>query len=114
MSIVNPATDKYQKCIDACTKCAQFCLECMVMCLSEPDVGARINCITMLNECACICKESASFMAMDAKHAMELCKLCETICMECAKECGMFQDEHCKKCSDECNACAKECSMMSK
>ena len=84
------------------------------MCLAEPDVAARKNCISMLNECACICKEAASFMSMDAKHAMELCKLCETICNECAKECGMFQDQHCKVCADECRTCASKCGTMGK
>jgi len=84
------------------------------MCLSEADVSARKNCISSLNECACLCKEAASFMSMDAKHAMEVCKLCGTMCMECAQECGMFKDQHCKKCAEECHACANECSAMSK
>lgn len=46
MGIVNPAIDKYQKCIDACNRCAQACIECMGMCLNEPDVGARKKCIS--------------------------------------------------------------------
>lgn len=112
MGIVNKAIDKYQKCIDACNRCAQACIECMGMCLNEPDVIARKNCIATLNECACICKEASSFMSMDAKHAADLCKLCETICNECAQECGMFKDDHCKKCAAECQSCANECKAM--
>ena len=89
-------------------------MECMKMCLNEPDVSARKNCIAMLNECACICKLAASFMAGDAKYAMDLCKLCSTICDDCAKECDMFDDDHCPKCAEECRKCANECNMMSK
>lgn len=63
MGIVNTATDKYQKCIDICNRCAQACMECMNLCLNEPDVSARKKCIAKLHECACICKESASFMS---------------------------------------------------
>ncbi len=48
------------------------------MCLNEPDVSARKKCISTLHECACACKEASSFMSMDAVHAADLCKLCET------------------------------------
>lgn len=112
MGIVNKATDKYQKCIDACNRCAQACIECMKMCVNETNVSARGKCIAKLNECACICKEASSFMSMDAQHAMDLCKLCEVICNECANECDMFKDDHCKKCATECRSCANECKMM--
>jgi 3-methyladenine DNA glycosylase Tag len=87
-------------------------MECMNLCLNETDVAARRMCIMTLHECACICKEAASFMSMDSKHAMDLCKLCETICTECAQACGMFKDDHCKKCAAECQTCANECKMM--
>jgi hypothetical protein len=114
MGIITNTTDKYQKCIDACTRCAQACLECIKMCLNEPDAAARKGCISMLMECACICKMSAEFMAMDAMHAKDLCRLCATICEKCAQDCKMFKDDHCVKCANECNACANECKTMSK
>ena len=106
MGIVTNTTDKYQKCIDACNRCAQACYECLKACLNEPDVQARKNCISMLSECACICKESSSFMSMDAMHAKDLCKLCATICEKCAADCKMFKDDHCVKCANECNMMA--------
>lgn len=54
MVMVTAKTSKYQKCIDECNRYAQACIECMNLCLNEPDVSARINCISTLNECACI------------------------------------------------------------
>ena len=112
MGILTNITDKYQKCIDACNICAQACDECMMLCLNEPDVQARKKCIAGLVECASICKLASCYMSMDAKYAKELCKLCATICDTCAKECGMFKDDHCQKCSDICKACANECQQM--
>lgn len=82
------------------------------MCLNEADVAARKNCIATLNECACICKEAASFMAIDSKYAKDICKLCEKICNDCATECGMFKDSHCQTCAQECKACASMCASM--
>ncbi|MPM02994.1 putative cysteine-rich protein YhjQ [bioreactor metagenome] len=112
MGIVTNLTDKHQTCIDACNRCAQACEECTMLCLNEPDVAARKNCISGLIECSAICKESACFMAMNAQHAKDLCKLCATVCEKCAAECGMFKDDHCVKCAFECKSCASECKTM--
>lgn len=112
MGVVTMATNKYQKCIDTCNRCAQACYECLKACLNEPDVQARRNCISMLLECATICNQASAFMAMDAQHSKELCKLCATICEKCANDCRMFKDDHCTKCADECANCARECNMM--
>jgi len=112
MGIVTKTTDMYQACIDAWNRCAQACFECFKMCLNEPDVGARKACISMLIECALICKEASAFMSLDAQYAKDLCKLCATICDKCAQECDMFKDDHCKKCADECRKCADECRKM--
>lgn len=112
MGMVTNITDKYQKCIDECNKCAQACEECMMLCLKEADVQKRGKCIAALVECAGICRLAACFLSMNSKHAMELCKLCATICDDCAMECGMFKDNHCTECSDFCKACATECKSM--
>lgn len=112
MGIVNMTNDKNQMCIDSCNRCAQACMECMMMCLNEPDASSRVKCISTLHECVCICKETSSFMSMNARHAMDLCKLCGIICSECAQECDIFSDDHCQKCAAECTSCAKVCNEM--
>ena len=114
MGILTGSMNNNQKCIDECTKCAQACKECFTLCLNEPDVQARKNCISMLMECSCICKEAAAFMSMNAQHSKELCGLCSVICTKCAQECSMFKDNHCTECSQICNSCADECMKMSK
>lgn len=112
MGIVTNSTDKYQTCIDTCNRCAQACHECIKLCLSEPDVAARIDHISMMMECASICKEASCFMSMEAKHVKELCQLCAVICEECSNSCAKFKDDHCQKCAAECKNCATECRAM--
>lgn len=112
MGVITTATDKHQKCIDACAKCAQACYECFKACINEPDVGARETCISTLVECAMICQQAVAFMSMEACYSKDLCKLCATICDKCAQECKMFKDDHCQKCAQVCQACATECKQM--
>lgn len=113
MGIVTNSTDKYQKCIDECNKCAQACYECFKACLNEPDIDARKTCISGLIECAQMCQMSSAMMSMEGQFSKEHCKLCATICDNCAQECGKFKDDHCQKCATECKACANECRNMS-
>lgn len=112
MKVTSEKSHQIQACIDACTKCAQICYECFNACLSEPDVNARRDCISMLVECAMMCQMSVSMMTMNAKFSMQHCELCEKICNQCAQECAMFKDEHCKKCAEICLQCADACRNM--
>lgn len=112
MSIVGKPLNNYQSCIDACLRCFQACHECAVLCLQEPDVAQRTTHISMMMECASVCKEAACLMTMNGKHAKEFCKLCASICEECATGCTQFKDEHCQQCADECKKCAAECKAM--
>jgi len=45
-----------QTCIDACTKCSQACYKYFKTCLNQPDLNARKNCVSILVECAMICR----------------------------------------------------------
>lgn len=112
MGIVTNSTDGFQKCIDACNRCAQACYECFQACLNEPDVQARIKCISSLIECAQMCQMSSAIMSANGQFAMEHCQLCASICEKCGQECKKFKDEHCQLCATECQNCAKECSNM--
>lgn len=114
MGKVTNTTDKYQVCIDSCNVCAQACYECFKACLNEPDASARKACISMLMECAMICQQASASMSMDAQYAMDLCKLCATICDKCSTDCDIFKDDHCQKCADICKSCADDCRKMPK
>jgi len=102
----------YQTCIDQCNKCAQACYECFNTCLKEPDVHQRINCLSLLIECAKSCQMSAGTMAMDGKLIKDHCKMCAELCNMCAQDCSLFKDDHCTECAKICRDCAKECDKM--
>ncbi|NHN33304.1 four-helix bundle copper-binding protein [Paenibacillus agricola] len=101
-----------QKCIDACNECMKACEQCFSACLQEPDVGARVHCISMLRDCADICSLTAQYLARNSMSAKQICSLCASICEACAEHCSKFKDEHCKTCVEMCKKCAEVCRNM--
>ena len=101
-----------QSCIDMCSKCVQLCQECINLCLQESNVRDRMYCIKTLQDCAEICSTAVCFMSRGSGHIREICTVCAAVCESCAKECGMFNDDHCQACSDACKQCASECRHM--
>lgn len=112
-TVVEPAVQEWQACIDACTRCARACEECITSCLKEPDVQARVRCVQLLRDCADVCTLSAALMARGSRYAGQLAGVCATACDDCAAECERFQDEHCQDCARHCRHCAEECRLMS-
>jgi hypothetical protein len=57
---------------------------------------------------------AAGFMARGSHHANELCRLCATICIECAEDCERMAegDEMMEQCASTCRECAKACETM--
>lgn len=112
MGIFTSKINKMQDCIDACSKCTQACYECFTACLDESDANERINCISILIECAMMCQMSVATMSMGGRFSVEHCQLCAQICDKCAQECAMFKDGYCQKCAEICRMCADECRKM--
>jgi hypothetical protein len=90
------------------TEC-EFCLDA---CMHEPDVDARVECMSLLLDCIGICAMSAKYMAGNSRFASQVCGLCAEICDACADECDKFKDNHCQTCADICRQCAAECRAM--
>lgn len=111
-AIVESPVQAWQSCIDACTRCAQACEECTSCCLKGPDVRDRVRCIQLLRDCADICELSAAFMVRGSRYAVELARLCATVCDECGAACDRFSDDHCQDCARHCRHCAEECRRM--
>ncbi len=100
------------KCIEACVNCMQACEECLTACYKEPDLDARVKCVSMLRDCADICVLAAQFMSRNSEHSKAICKMCADLCEMCAVDCETFKDDHCKNCAKVCRACAEECRKM--
>jgi len=50
------APQQYQSCIEACNLCADACDYCAGACLQERDVKAMARCISLVMDCAQICR----------------------------------------------------------
>ncbi|MBP1156961.1 MULTISPECIES: four-helix bundle copper-binding protein [unclassified Paenibacillus] len=101
-----------QQCIDACFACMKACEQCFTACLQEPDVQARVHCISMLRECADLCSLASQHMARNSMNAKAICELCASVCEHCAEHCDHFEDDHCKECAEMCRKCAEACRKM--
>lgn len=101
-----------QNCIVSCVTCMQACEECLTACYKEPDLNARVKCVSMLRDCADICVLAAQYMSRNSAHSKMICKMCADMCEKCAADCETFKDSHCKKCAEVCRACAEECRKM--
>lgn len=106
------SNDHMQKCIVSCLSCFQACEECIIACYQEPDMNARIKCVTILRDCADMCVLAAKLMSRNSPHSKQICTICADMCKMCAKDCEAFKDEHCKRCAEVCSACAEECRQM--
>jgi hypothetical protein len=103
-----------EQCIRDCMACYQECLSTISHCLSQGGKHAEPKHITMMMECAEICKTSADFMLMKGQFAYELCQLCAKVCDACAESCSKVDpnDSMMQKCADLCRRCADSCRNM--
>ncbi|HXH73442.1 MAG TPA: four-helix bundle copper-binding protein [Bacteriovoracaceae bacterium] len=103
-----------EQCIRDCLACYQECISCIPHCLTQGGKHAETKHITLMMECADMCKMSARFMQLKGQFAYEHCQLCAKVCDECAKSCEAIdpQDSMMQKCADVCRKCAESCRNM--
>jgi hypothetical protein len=67
------------------------------------------------NDCADLCRVSASLAARGSRLAPEVCADCAAACDRCVELCGQFQDDpHMRACAETCRACAVACREMAR
>ena len=105
---------KMDECIQNCLDCYRACLATVPHCLSRGGEHASPAHITMLLECAEICRTSAHMMIIGSTHHGEVCGLCATACERCSEECRMMGNGDTKMldCADVCDRCARTCTGM--
>ena len=101
-----------QTCIDECTECHAVCLETVRHCLSMGGEHAEPAHITLMLDCADICRTSADFMLRDSAHHERTCAVCAELCRACEESCRRLDGEEMQRCADACGRCADECERM--
>ena len=91
--------------------CALFCTSCADACLAE-DMDMR-QCIRMCLDTADICTATSRIAtrltAYDATLRRRMLEVCIEACTLCAEECGRHDHEHCRLCGTMCRECADNC-----
>lgn len=99
------------RCIEACTECHAIC-EHMIHqhCLQRGGRHVAPAHLTLMADCAEICRVSAGFMLRGSPRHLLTCQACAEICEACAKDCEEVGDMH--DCVQACRRCAEECQAM--
>jgi hypothetical protein len=110
LNLIDPAI---RHCIDECLRCHELCLSTIPYCLEQGGRHATEAHITLLFDCAAICRTSADFMLRGSDEHARLCGVCAAICRRCAEHCASFADDDVmQSCAEACRACADSCERM--
>ena len=91
--------------------CSLFCTSCADACSAEP-MDMR-QCIRTCSDCADICAATAHVALRRTGQNVEVLRaqleVCIRTCDVCASECEKHGHEHCKLCATMCRECADDC-----
>lgn len=97
-------------CIAACSECYETCEKMIFQhCLKLGGRHAGQAHLTLMADCAQICRTAANFMIRGSTRHLLTCGICAAICEACADDCGRLgeMDEcvrACRQCADSCRA----------
>ena len=104
-----------QECIDKCMECSTTCLELIPYCLNKGAEHAEAQHIMLLQNCAEICRTSATLMISNSQFSADLCNVCASVCNQCADSCKEFGDDQMmNQCATVCRECADSCKQTTK
>jgi hypothetical protein len=99
-----------QQCINDCTACSNSCIDTMSYCLNMGGKHAEPSHISLLFNCAEICRVSADYMLSGSEFSSRICSLCAQVNERCASSCDQFgDDEQMKSCAGLCRKSAESC-----
>ena len=96
--------------VELIRKCENACLVTLRHCLEIGGKHAEASHITMLLDCANICRLNVSAILLKSSHSKEIALLCADICDACADDCDrLADDEHIQRLTGVCRTCAEAC-----
>ena len=108
-------TETMEKCIANCTECANICVVTITHCLQKGGKHAAAEHVRKLQDCAELCRLSASAMLRESELHKKICGVCAEACHACAESCEEFTgDSQMEKCAEVCRRTAESCREMSK
>jgi hypothetical protein len=110
-------SNAFEGCAKTCANCMTECESCFAHCAGRASDGSKPHTLTLqaCNDCADLCRISATLAARGSKHAVAVCLACAEACDACVATCGQFKDDaHMQQCAESCRKCASECREMAK
>ncbi|MFT8320100.1 MAG: four-helix bundle copper-binding protein [Bacillus sp. (in: firmicutes)] len=101
--------EREQALMKSLQECMIACNHCLMECLAEDHEDMMIDCIRLDRECAEFCSYLEQALIRKSPYALDLNKLCLSICEACAVECRKHEHKHCQYCADICTQCAEAC-----
>lgn len=106
-------SSEMQQCIKDCLDCYQSCVQTVQQCLTKGGKHAEPDHLTLLYDCASVCRVSADWMMRGSPRHHQTCRLCAELCRECAQDCRKFAgDKEMARCAEACDRCFKSCEKM--
>jgi len=105
----------FDQCARICAQCLTDCESCYAHCAGLLAEGHKDHATTAeaCNDCADLCRVSASLSARGSLLAPEVCDACAAACDRCVVLCGEFKDDaHMQQCAKTCGECAAACREM--
>ena len=91
--------------------CSLFCTSCADACVAE-QMDMR-DCVRTCLDCAEICAATARLAVRRSSHDIVMLRAQMETCIEacelCATECERHEHEHCRLCGTMCRECADDC-----
>jgi hypothetical protein len=100
-----------QERLDNCLACYRTCFSMATThCLEMGGAHVAPDHLRLMLLCGEICETSAKFLMSNSNLHKETCRVCATVCADCADDCQRVGDMD--ECVDACRACAESCEKM--
>ena len=113
-AITSPAPTAVEQCADECARCFELCTETVTRCLELGGRHAEAVHVTLLLDCAEICRTAEAFLRRGSDRHSLICWACAEICRACAADCDRIAngDTMMRACAAQCRRCAAACEAM--
>ena len=111
---INRLSINMEDAISNALECHRICTSCLQHCLSVGGKHADQRHVTLMMECAEICRVAARFMIENSDFAHDICGICARICDACGDSCHDLDsmDPMMMACIVACKNCADSCRNM--
>jgi hypothetical protein len=110
-----PLNEDPRRCAQACADCHQYCIETIVYCRQHGSRFAEAGHLSMLLDCAELCKVTTDFTLRGSDLCPSLWMICAEAADRCALSCDRFGDDRQARASAAaCRRCAIVCREMAR